>query len=119
SIAARRLERAQELARTGTFVAQIDNEVLKNMSREQPEGVARRALRRAHEDKPKKDGLPQMETCLRVRTNDVDGTRRSFETVIGEYVKRWRVGIPTTNEDGSQTLDYFIRPKKRVSPDDL
>lgn len=118
-IAARRLHRARELAKTGTFVAQIDNEVLKNMSREQLEGLAQRALRRAHDDKPKSDGVPQMETCLRVRTRDIDGTRRSFETVIGEYVKQWRAGTPKPNDDGSQTLDYFIQPKKNVGSDEL
>ena len=49
-IAEKRLERARELARTGTFVARIDDEVFKNMSREQLEGVAERAWRRAHGD---------------------------------------------------------------------
>jgi len=49
-IAEKRLERARELARTGTFVARIDDEVFKNMTREQLEGVAERAWRRAHGD---------------------------------------------------------------------
>ena len=117
-IAARRLRRAKELARTGTFVAQIDNEVLKNMSREQLEGLAQRALRRAHDDGAKPDNIPQ-ETCLRVRSSDIHATRRSFEMVMSDYVKEWRAGTPTANEDGTHTLDYFLQPKKNVQPDEL
>ena len=84
-IAARRLRRAKELARTGTFVAQIDNEVFKNMSREQLEGLAQRALRRAHDDGSKTDAVPQMETCIRIRSSDMTATRRKFEVVIGDF----------------------------------
>ena len=47
-IADRRLRRARQLARTGTFVARIDDEVFRDMTREQLEGVAERAWRRAH-----------------------------------------------------------------------
>lgn len=118
-IAARRLKRAKELARTGTFVAQIDNEVLRNMSREQLEGLAQRALRRAHDDGSKSDGVPPMETCLRVRSRDMAGTRRSFEMVMGEFAKEWRAGQPTTDAGGVQTLDYFIQPRKGIQPDEL
>src|SRR6185369_5061847 len=49
-IADRRLRRARQLARTGTFVARIDDEVFRNMTRDQLEGVAERAWRRAHSD---------------------------------------------------------------------
>ena len=48
-MAERRLARARELARTGTFVARIDDEVLANMSAEQLDGLAqRRPAARAH-----------------------------------------------------------------------
>ena len=48
-IAEKRLRKARQLARTGTFVARIDDEVFRNMSREQLEGVAEKAWKRAHE----------------------------------------------------------------------
>ena len=48
SIAEKRLKRARQLARTGTFVARIDDEVFRNMTRQQLEGVAERAWRRAN-----------------------------------------------------------------------
>jgi hypothetical protein len=119
SIAAKRLRRARELARTGTFVAQIDNEVLKNMSREQLEGLATRALRRAHDDGSRSDAAPQGELCLRVTSSDMTATRRSFESIMGDYAKTWRAGQPVAAADGSHTLDYFINPKKNVQPDEL
>jgi len=118
-IAARRLKRAKELARTGTFVAQIDNEVLRNMTKEQLEGVAQRALKRAHDDGSKGAAVPSMETCLRIRSRDMDATRRRFEMVMSDFAKQWRAGSPVPGEDGVQTLDYYIQPKKTIQPDEL
>jgi len=118
-IAARRLRRVKELARTGTFVAQIDNEVLRNMSREQLEGLAQRALRRAQDDGSREGAVPPMETCLRVRTRDMNGTRRNFEMVMGEFAKQWRAGEPVTDAEGIHTIDYYIQPKKNIQPDEI
>ncbi len=117
SIAAKRLKRAKELARTGTFVAQIDNEVLRNMNREQLEGLAQKALRRARGDGSKAEETP--ESCLRVRTRDVSGTRRGLELVLGEFARDWRTAAVTIDTDGVATIDYFIRTKKTTQPDEL
>jgi len=117
SIAEKRLKRAKAMARTGTFVAQIDNEVLKNMNREQLEGLAQRALRRAHGDGGKADGAN--ESCLRLRTNDGPATRRGLELVLGEFAREWRTGAINIGEDGITTIDYFIRPKKATQPEEL
>src|SRR6185369_12044901 len=48
-LAEQRLERARELARTGTFVARIDDEVFKHMTPEQLEVPADRAWKRRRE----------------------------------------------------------------------
>jgi hypothetical protein len=118
SIAAKRLKRARELARTGTFVAQIDNEVLKNMNREQLEGLAQRALHRAHDGNSKKETvLP--ETVLRVRTRDMAGTRRGLEMVLTEFAREWRTGAISIDTEGISSIDYHIRPKKAVQGDEL
>ncbi|MFN9908870.1 MAG: hypothetical protein ACK56F_22555, partial [bacterium] len=42
-LAERKLQRAKQMSRTGTFVARMDDEVLKNMTTEQLEGLAERA----------------------------------------------------------------------------
>ena len=117
SIAEKRLKRARALARTGTFVAQIDNEVLKNMTKEQLEGLAQRALKRAHTDSSKADGA--METVLRVKTRDAGATRRGLDLVLGEFARDWRTGSITIDEDGVSTIDYHIRPKKAIQGDEL
>lgn len=118
SIAAKRLKRARELARTGTFVAQIDNEVLKNMNREQLEGLAQRALKRAHNDSSK-GGDGAVEKILRVRTRDAQGTRRGLDLVLQEFAREFRMGAISIDTEGISTLDYHIRPKKAVENDEL
>ncbi len=117
AIAAKRLKRARELARTGTFVAQIDNEVLKNMNREQLEGLAQRALKRAHDGKSKSAEIP--ETVLRIKTRDVGGTRRGMDLVLSEFAREWRTGAISIDTEGVSSIDYHIMPKKAVQGDEL
>jgi len=118
AIANKRLKRARELARTGTFVAQIDNEVLKNMNREQLEGLAQRALHRAHGDgKTKSAEIP--EAVLRIRTRDMAGTRRGMDLVLTEFAREWRTGAISIDTEGVSSIDYHIRPKKAVQGDEL
>lgn len=119
SIAAKRLKRARELARTGTFVAQIDNEVLQNMNREQLEGLAQRALKRAHNDSSKKGGDGAVEKILRVRTRDAQATRRGLDLVLTEFAREFRMGSISIDTEGISTIDYHIRPKKAVENDEL
>lgn len=115
-IAARRLQRAKELAQTGTFVAQIDSEVFKNMSKEQLEGVAERALRRAHED-GKGDG--PKETRLRIRARDVDQVREAFEPLLEEHAKKWHASEVSIDAGGIEKIDYFVELKKKSEPEEL
>ena len=119
SIAAKRLKRAKALARTGTFVAQIDNEVLKNMTRDQLEGVAQKALRRVHGDDSGAKPENPNDSVLRVRTRDVNGTRRGLELILGEYAKDWKTGSVNIDTDGVATIDYFIKLKKSTQPEEL
>jgi hypothetical protein len=118
SIAAKRLKRARELARTGTFVAQIDNEVLQNMNREQLEGLAQRALKRAHSDSSKGNGA-DVEKILRLRTRDAQATRRGLDLVLQEFAREFRMGSISIDTEGISTIDYHIRPKKAVQNDEL
>ena len=115
-IAERRLRRAKQLARTGTFVARIDNEVFNDMTKEQLEGVAERALRRAHTHE---DGAPLAEdSCLRIRTADLAAMRRAIEPRLQDYTKSWRLGATSSN-DGVEQVDYYLQLKKRTPPDEL
>jgi hypothetical protein len=118
-LAERRLQRARELARTGTFVARIDEEVLANMSAEQLEGLAQRVRRRAEANSADGDESPRVEMRLRVRTRDGVGTRAIIETRLDESTKRWSVGSVQQNSDGVTIIDYLVLPKKRKGPEQL
>ncbi|MEP6992752.1 MAG: DUF4956 domain-containing protein [bacterium] len=116
-IADRRLRRARQLARTGTFVARIDDEVFRNMTREQLEGVAERAWRRAHDSNDDEPAMPD-ESHLRIRTNDLEGMRRAVEPKLQDYTKQWRLGTVTSVE-GVDLAEYVVQLKKRTPPDEL
>jgi hypothetical protein len=117
-IAEKRLRRAKQLARTGTFVARIDDEVFRNMSREQLEGVAERAWRRAHEAGSERSETPS-ETRLRIRTSDVASLRRMLEPRLGSHVKSWRFAGTVPGSDGIETAEYWVQVKKSGVPEDL
>ena len=114
-IADRRLKRARQLARTGTFVARMDEEVFQNMTREQLEGVAQRAWKRAQ---AQDEGGTGDEIRVRVRTPDVTALRRAVEPRLAEHAKSWRVGTIDTT-DAVQFADYHVHLKKKGTPDEL
>jgi hypothetical protein len=114
-IAEQRLRRARQLARTGTFVARIDDEVFRNMTREQLEGVAQRAWRRAQaSDEP---SAPE-ETRVRIRTHDLNAMRQAVEPRLTEHAKYWRIGAIVESDD-VHAAEYHVQLKKKATPDDL
>ena len=119
--AERRLQRARQLARTGTFVARIDEEVLSNMTAEQLEGLAQRVMRRAraHNADGEVAEEQRVELRLRVKTRDGVGTRAIIENRLDESTKRWSVGGEHVEADGTVVIDYLVLPRKSKSPDQL
>jgi hypothetical protein len=116
-IAEKRLRRARQLARTGTFVARIDDEVFRNMSRDQLEGVAERAWRRAHESDG--DGPPPIdELRVQLRTSDLASLRSKVEPKLEDYTKKWRMGA-VNSVDGVEVVEYFVQLKKKTPPEEL
>ncbi|HVF38878.1 MAG TPA: DUF4956 domain-containing protein [Gemmatimonadaceae bacterium] len=118
-IAQKRLQRAKKLARTGTFVAQIDHEVLKNMNREQLEGLAQRAWRRAHDQYTTGELEAFSESSLKIKTESVELTRAVLEPKLSEYAKEWRFDRLTKDADGKETIHYMIQLKKKADPEEL
>ena len=118
-LAERRLARARQLARTGTFVARIDDEVLREMSAEQLEGVAARALRRAREHDPEGATASHDETRIRLITRDAMTVRAVVEARLDESTKKWSVVDVATNPDGTTKIDYSVQLKKSKGPDEL
>ena len=118
-VAERRLQRARDLARTGTFVARIDEEVFANMSAEQLEGLSQRAMRRAQAHGAEAVEPIRSEQRLRVRMTDGVGTRAIIENRLDESTKRWSVGSVQVSSDGVTVVDYLVVPKKSKGPEQL
>jgi hypothetical protein len=119
SIAEKRLKQAKELARTGTFVAQLDNEVFKNMTREQLEGVAERAWKRAHDDETEATG-GSSEVSLRISTTDAESLRAAIEPRLTAHAKRWTLDQSETTFDGdSEIVKYSVKLRKRGTVEEL
>jgi hypothetical protein len=118
-LAERRLARARQLARTGTFVARIDDEVLRDMTSEQLEGVAQRAWRRAREHNPEGGEGSRPDSKLRFTTRDVNALRATVEPKLEEYAKRWRLTSVTPTSDGITLVEYDIAPKKSKGLDEV
>src|SRR5262249_6064021 len=119
-LAERRLARARQLARTGTFVARIDDEVLQNMSAEQLEGVAMRAWSRAREHNP--DGgiaKRKPESRVIVGMRDVVRIRPIVESQLEDATKKWSVDNVSTRDDGVTVVEYVVTTKKSKGPDEL
>ena len=125
-IAEKRLARARQLARTGTFVARMDEEVFQNMTREQLQGVAERAWKRAAAvtgEEPEPMAVSESRT-LRLHTRNAVATRAAIEPRLQEFTKGWRFGSVATRaaNDGNAAYDvveYSVQLKKRVTPEEL
>lgn len=117
-IAEKRLKRAKQLARTGTFVARIDDEVFRNMTREQLEGVAERAWKRANATGEEPTAGTDEQLRLRITTHDQAGMRRAVEMRLQEYTKQWRVGAIEQSE-GVTVVEYHVQLRKKTSPEEL
>lgn len=125
-IAEKRLNRARSLARTGTFVARMDEEVFQNMTREQLKGVAERALRRAAitGEQAAVGPNPDVSYTLCLHTRDAVVTRRMIEPRLSEFTKGWRFGAMRTEpaqngDEPTSVLEYVVQLKKRITPDEL
>ncbi len=118
-IAEQRLRRAKNLARTGTFVARVDDEVLKNMTREQLEGIAERAWKRAQANNHTGEMQAVVEErILRVQTENATALRRVLEPRLQEFTKSWRFGSMEST-DGVSVLEYRIQLRKKTGPEEL
>lgn len=118
-VAERRMRRImEELNRTGTFVARMDDEVFQDMSSEQLQAVADRAWRRARRNNPEApDAEGRREALLRIPTDDAATARRAVEPLLDQHVKRWRFGDVVHDPEGGDTLEYVVMLKRGTPPD--
>jgi hypothetical protein len=120
-IAERKLQRAMEqMSRTGTFVARLDNEVFQDMSGEQLQALADRAWRRARRHNPElPDPEGKRDALLRLRTENVEETRRTVEPVLEETTKKWRYGGVVRESSGLSVVEYVLLLKRGTGADDV
>lgn len=110
----------EEMNRTGTFVARMDDEVFQDMPAEQLQAVADRAWRRARRNNPETpDAEGRREALLRVLTPDAPEARRAIEPVLDKHVKRWRFGSVVHAPDSADAVEYIVTLKRGTSPDEL
>jgi len=121
--AEKKLERALAVAnRTGTFIAKMDDEVLKSLAPEQLDALADRAWRRrkrndpdladeAEEDAPR----PTFAHLLRVKTADVDQARAACEARFNELFVQWKF-LGTVRENDIRVIEYGVTMAPTVTP---
>jgi hypothetical protein len=108
----------EQMSRTGTFVARMDEQVFQEMPADQLAAVADRAWRRARRHNPEvPDPEGKREALLRVRSRDVRGTRLTIEPLLEEHLKRWRYGGVVHESDGTHVVEYAVALKKSVPPE--
>jgi hypothetical protein len=121
--AKRRLEQTRAAMRqTGSFVAMVDQELFENMTPQQLELVADRALRRKRReatDEVDDDEMQRRDVMLCVKTKDPEGSRVEVEGVFDEFLKKWRVGGVVHEQDGTHTVEYIVQLKKTARSADL
>jgi len=120
--AAAKLEKAREhLSRTSSFVAHLDDELLKAMSPVQLDALADRAWRRRKRMSPDFEDHERTEydALVRVRTGDAGACRELVDPVMAERVSRWRLGGVLHDPDGTHVLEYTLQLESEDARDAL
>jgi Domain of unknown function (DUF4956) len=104
--------------RTGTFIAKLDDEVLKDLAPEQLEALADRAWRRRKRNAPDaaQDERPDYTHMMRIYTTDPDGTRRVVEPELDALFTRWKYMGRVKDPGGIRILEYGIALSESVTP---
>jgi hypothetical protein len=113
--AERRLQQLRaHVDRPSGFVQRLDEEILKSLSAEQLDALASRAwrLRRRHAPSGRVAGF---DSLVRIRTTDLDGTRKAVAPLMDRYLKRWKEGAVEADPPGGFFLEYAIQLKKSTN----
>jgi hypothetical protein len=116
--AQKQLERALSMAsRTGTFVAKMDDEVLKSLAPEQLEALADRAWKRKKKIASEAADTPHREFSflLRVPCTDPDVTRPLIEPEFGSLFKDWKYMGAERADDGCRIAEYGVELAETVT----
>jgi hypothetical protein len=109
--AQKQLERALTVAsRTGSFVAKMDDEVLKSLAPEQLEALADRAWKRRKTiaSDAGNEARHDYEFLLRVHCADVDKTRPLIEAEFANLFKKWKFMGTERVAEGGRVAEYGV-----------
>jgi hypothetical protein len=109
--AQKQLERALTVAsRTGTFVAKMDDEVLKSLAPEQLEALADRAWKRKRKIGTSETEIPRHEFqyLLRVHCLDLDVAKPLIEPEFDGLFRKWKYMGAERMEDGTRFAEYGV-----------
>lgn len=120
--AQRRLQRALALAnRTSAFVSMVDDQILKSLTPDQLDALAKRAQRRRARLPEDADGAKKPVEFRRLELKihgDVEVARRATEAVLAASAKRWEFVRATPGPSG-ELLHYRVRLKKSIPAESL
>jgi hypothetical protein len=123
ALAEERLVRTREqMSHTTSFVAVVDDELLKEMSPAQLDALADRAWRRRKKMNPdldEKSGAEKYDTLLRVHTSDPTRVREAVEPVLRAQVKTWRFGNVIHESATEHIVEFSMHLGDHVNPSDL
>ncbi|HUO51433.1 MAG TPA: DUF4956 domain-containing protein [Gemmatimonadaceae bacterium] len=125
AMAEERLARTREqLSHTQTFVAVMDDELLKEMSPAQLDALADRAWRRRKKmspdlDKKAEEEKGRYDTLLRVHTSAPDDVRARVEPVLRKHVKRWRFGHVVHESETAHIVEFSLRLGNDADPTEI
>jgi hypothetical protein len=118
-----RLVRTREqMSHTTSFVALVDDELLKEMSPAQLDALADRAWRRRKKMNPeidKKDDRPVFDTLLRVHTGSPDPVRELVEPILRENVVHWRFGNVVHESETEHVVEFSMHLGTVTNPSEL
>lgn len=123
ALAEERLMRSREMmSHTQSFVAVVDDELLKEMNPAQLDALADRAWRRRKKMNPEISDetlKSKFDMLLRVHTSDPDSVRRLVEPVLRERLKHWRFSQVVHESESEHVVEFSMHIGKHSTPGDV
>jgi hypothetical protein len=123
ALAEERLERTREqIGHTTSFVAVVDDELLKEMSPAQLDALADRAWRRRKKMNPeldKKAATPEFDHLLRVHCREPGRVRPIVEGVLKAKLQFWRFGDVLHESPTEHVIEFSVYLGEGTPPADL
>jgi hypothetical protein len=117
-----RLTRTREqVSHTTSFIAVVDDELLKDMSPAQLDALADRAWRRRRKINPELDEpeRPMRDQLLRIYTSDPGSVRALVEPVLKQYLRQWQFGDVIHESPTEHVVEYSLHLGRHTQAADL